>query len=68
MPASTLAQPVMHLIHDSDRNAYDAAVSEGWHVSAERTRRAHSPRDTEPHSEILRGRYAGVRAALRQCA
>ena len=66
MPANALAQPFIRLIHDADQNAYDAALSEGWHVMPERTRRVFPAPNTEPRSDYLRPRRTSVRVMRRR--
>jgi hypothetical protein len=41
------------VIFDAERNAYEAAVSEGWPVARKRTRATRRPTIVEPFSAFL---------------
>lgn len=55
------------VIFDADRNAYEAALSEGWPVARERTRATRRPTIVEPFSAFLL-RAARPRATLQGTA
>jgi hypothetical protein len=55
MKSRKFTPPAAWLIHDSEQSAYDAALSEGWPLTPQKTRRKNpTPDSQEPHSACLR--------------
>jgi hypothetical protein len=61
------ARPFARLIHDADRNAYEAALSEGWHLVPQAQSRIMSAPETEPYGAYLRRRRAVLNLTQRRC-